>query len=415
MTNILITNGYSWYNKGDAGIILGTIKTLDQVFDDPEYTILSFTPEVDQQSYPIDAEFLNDPLGIEYNSHRFNKYLVPVRGVMAALSAGTNRSPKNPTLQAYAEADIVISCGGGYLGGHSLVSLTHVFAIWLAKVYEKDYYIFAQSINKIENPVLKPPTKHVLDHAKHIFPRESISEEYLHQMGVEAPITRIPDAAFMLEPGAERSVSKEVSEDFDSRTIFGVTAREWSFPEYNDTEEQVEKYITSFSDTIDRLVENHDAEVVFLPQVIFEPHDDDREISHRIASRCDRREHVYVLTGDYTPRELIALAGSCDLFLGTRMHSNIFSLISGTPTAAISYQPKTDGIMKMAGVGDYTVDIGNLTPEKLYGLAEELIENRTEVSTTIDSRIAELRGELHEVAKSLAEPHDDSSETRSLN
>lgn len=29
---ITITNAYTWYNKGDAGILLGTVNTLKQIY-----------------------------------------------------------------------------------------------------------------------------------------------------------------------------------------------------------------------------------------------------------------------------------------------------------------------------------------------------------------------------------------------
>jgi colanic acid/amylovoran biosynthesis protein len=37
------------------------------------------------------------------------------------------------------------------------------------------------------------------------------------------------------------------------------------------------------------------------------------------------------------------------------MHSNIFALTLGLPTVAISYDPKTDGIMAALGLSEYVI------------------------------------------------------------
>ena len=46
MKKITITNAYTWYNKGDAGILLGTVNTLKKIYKDEQIQInvLSFTP-----------------------------------------------------------------------------------------------------------------------------------------------------------------------------------------------------------------------------------------------------------------------------------------------------------------------------------------------------------------------------------
>ena len=52
MKKITITNAYTWYNKGDAGILLGIVETLKQIYGNTiEINILSFSPEEDKKRY----------------------------------------------------------------------------------------------------------------------------------------------------------------------------------------------------------------------------------------------------------------------------------------------------------------------------------------------------------------------------
>ena len=60
MKKITITNGYTWYNKGDAGILLGTVNAIKDIYgNDVEINILSFTPEEDKKRYCRDKNIKN--------------------------------------------------------------------------------------------------------------------------------------------------------------------------------------------------------------------------------------------------------------------------------------------------------------------------------------------------------------------
>ena len=61
MKKITITNAYTWYNKGDAGILLGIVETLKKIYNnDVEIDVLSFTPDDDKIRYCKDLDCLLD-------------------------------------------------------------------------------------------------------------------------------------------------------------------------------------------------------------------------------------------------------------------------------------------------------------------------------------------------------------------
>lgn len=62
-------------------------------------------------------------------------------------------------------------------------------------------------------------------------------------------------------------------------------------------------------------------------------------------------------------------------FIGTRMHSNIFALSSGIKTLAISYEPKTEGIMKDLGLSEYVIKIENVNSRILNEKFNKLISD----------------------------------------
>src|SRR3989344_456846 len=76
---ILVTNAYTWKNKGDAAIVLGTINSIKQCFgNDTKITISSMDPGLDNKSYKIpQINFIESPLFsvIERRSNFVSKFM----------------------------------------------------------------------------------------------------------------------------------------------------------------------------------------------------------------------------------------------------------------------------------------------------------------------------------------------------
>jgi polysaccharide pyruvyl transferase WcaK-like protein len=63
----------------------------------------------------------------------------------------------------------------------------------------------------------------------------------------------------------------------------------------------------------------------------------------------------------------------------------------GVPVVAISYfGPKAPGIMEMVGLQDYVMDIGEITFEEASSKLDNLIKNRSDVSSLIKDRVKQL-------------------------
>ena len=49
--NIVLTNAWSYYNKGDAAIVVSMIKNLDESFPMADFSLLAFDPESFELKY----------------------------------------------------------------------------------------------------------------------------------------------------------------------------------------------------------------------------------------------------------------------------------------------------------------------------------------------------------------------------
>ena len=110
-------------------------------------------------------------------------------------------------------------------------------------------------------------------------------------------------------------------------------------------------------------------------------------------------KNLILLDYDFHPREIKYLYSKMDLFIGTRMHSNIFSLSNKIPTVAINYEHKTKGIMKMLELYEYVIDINEITPDSLIEKVDLCIKNKTSIINKLNLIIPKIIIKAQEPSK----------------
>ena len=407
---IVITNAYTWHNKGDAGILLATIDVLKKVYKDPEFSILSFAPDIDKIKYSSDKSIKEVESNIlnphPYKHTKFGRILAIGKLFFKMLQTQLgiklfkkSTIKKNRNLELLDEADIIVVCGGGFLGGKKLDSLMHIYQIYVNTLFKKPVYVMGNSIEPIANKVVKKYTEGVLSRVDYIFAREKITEEYLKNILPDNKYCRIPDMAFSLE---DKQYEFDYMNDLkkDNEIVIGITVRNWNFPNVKDKKKAKENYLKAVSDAMDIIIEKYKAVFVFVPQVIVE-FGDDTETAKEIKKIMKNSNKFVIRNDDYSPYEIKAMASKCDYFIGTRMHSNIFATSMKIPTTAIAYEKKTNGIMETVNMSDYVVEIDTITKEELVSTIEKMIDNEEKIIKTLNERIPEIRKEIEEKTKKV--------------
>lgn len=376
---ILITNVYSYKNKGDAAIVIALINEIQRVFPDAE--IVAQTADInhdsDKYGVPITASLLWLLLSSVRNEGIFKRLWVPLRGLTSlvlylwvyALSrrkASWLLTPKlREFMQANHEADFVITCGGGYLRTangslrETILAIVTCFNFLVAKYVGKKVYLYSQSIGPVHGRMQERILAFSLNRFDLVEAREDVSIRYLQKLAIQAPIVKTADPALLL--GGKGVFPKKEVKLTPGRLHVGITVRKWF-----KTKAQLEAYELAVAKNIDYLIDQHNAEVFYIPQVIAENFgDDDRVVAREVKEKVTHKDRFTVVEADLHPFEVIGLCGSMDLFIGTRMHSNIFSLISGLPVVAIEYEHKTRGIMRGLGIEELTIDINDVNEQTL--------------------------------------------------
>jgi colanic acid/amylovoran biosynthesis protein len=123
--------------------------------------------------------------------------------------------------------------------------------------------------------------------------------------------------------------------------------------------------------------------------------EDDRHAARRVYQQLQPYgRQVILVEAPLAPAQLQAAYGEMDLFIGTRLHSNIFALTRTVPVLAIAYQYKTYGVMEMLGLGDWVLAIETLSGQALGELLQRLWAERTNLRAELAQRIPQLQQEI---------------------
>lgn len=388
MLNILIVNAHSSRNKGDAGIMLSIIDSLRKHNPDCNIKVLTRFPEVDQHAYdvPVDSCIYN--ISIDPKTSKVSKLLSAIK----LLKVLKTPSKSSKITKDYEWADVVVSCGGGFLLSHgfSTALLQHLVQLKVATDFNKPVVIYSQSIGPFYNTFMQKTVRQVLEKVDKIFIREKITYNWLDKIQLSnQSVSLVPDSAFCMEMEkgtlADEIISK-VKKTHDG-PLFGFTVRDWNFPEVENKEFQRQKYIDSIRFGIEYIEKEYNGKVLLMPQVLGpNPFNDDRIISREILKH-ESIKHAELLDYDFKPRELKYLYSKMDMFVGTRMHSNIFSLSNDIPTVAINYEHKTKGIMELLDLNELVIDINEITPDIFINKIKLCWETKNDVIHHLSEKI----------------------------
>ena len=127
-----------------------------------------------------------------------------------------------------------------------------------------------------------------------------------------------------------------------------------------------------------------------MPQVIING-EDDRSIAREVFQLTRNKKGFKILTKDYSPEELKGMIGYMDLFIGTRMHSNIFAASTCVPTIAIGYRHKTKGIMEMLGIEKYECEMSTLQFRDIIQKIQDAWTNKETLKESLKIKVEYLQ------------------------
>jgi colanic acid/amylovoran biosynthesis protein len=89
-------------------------------------------------------------------------------------------------------------------------------------------------------------------------------------------------------------------------------------------------------------------------------------------------------------REIKALIGRCDIFMGARMHACVAAVSQGVPAVCLAYSGKFAGVMAPLGTGARVVDLRTANTDEIISTVRDVLADRTRLSDDLRSRLEHL-------------------------
>jgi colanic acid/amylovoran biosynthesis protein len=276
--------------------------------------------------------------------------------------------------------------------------LLHSHAIAVGLLLNKPTYLFSQSVGPFGNRFQGYLTAKVLNRVDLIFAREDFTVETLKKIGVrDAIVRKAVDAAFLFQTD-----TKQVMKDFlaakgldFSKPLVGITVKRFlSKPQQDFYEHEMAQFIDWLS--------KQNMQPVIIPQVTSKLHnDDDRDVGVRIGQLLNSRQGCLIIEDDLNHFQAKGIYENMDWFVGTRMHSCIFSLTAYVPIIAIEYEYKTGGIMKALGLYDWVIKMADVTFDRLSAKFTALNKGREEYLKILRSNLPPYLDEARSTAETI--------------
>jgi polysaccharide pyruvyl transferase WcaK-like protein len=383
---IVIVNAFERGNRGDAALLSVAIQQLQEAFPGARLQITGFEepgsrPEFD--GVP-NLGSVRRHVGDEHvgRSTRIARKLLALGlGATAAAPGGARLvravarllpGEMRAEVGALADADLVVSLGGGYLNGKADLASDQSIAflllpLWLAQRFGVPTALAPQSFGPFPTPRQRAMIRRVVGDADCVVAREAISVARLEEAGVPTErVLRGVDCAFAFRSHSTRDWRAELGIPADDRLVL-VTARQFLDPEAQTA------YEAAMTAVCAHMLRRPGTRVVIVPQVTcaFQA-DDDRIVNRRIAAPLDDPRLIVLDDDRVDHHDILALYGAADFILGTRFHSVIFGLTAGVPCAAIEYDHKTRGIMEDLGLARWVVRMSEARADSLVELVDRL-------------------------------------------
>lgn len=405
--NILLIHQYAG-NKGDRAVAFAMCNIIKSIDSSIGITISTSSPNLwENESYYKEngIKFITNSWDFSQATPRcywrvlqkFKKYTFTILR-MLYLKYGKNclcRLFVNPVFRdAVNNSDLVISVGGHHfttLLSRDLVSSINYDAMSVLSM-GKPLVCFSQSFGHFEfhNPKNERLTRKILSACKLLLPREPKATDDLRLMGVSSDkIKETYESVITLNSLITDYVQPSQREKRVGIAIYATQKREPSVHA---------NYVQSFVDACNH-INSLGYEVRFFPMELKGTGPDDRILIKEILDKVSNPDMCMVYDEDMTTADHIREVAKCQIFIGHKTHSTIFSMATGTPLVGIAYHVKTQEFMRQFGCEGYCIDDQNLTSDSLITTFDSLSKNMDTVGRHLFTRAREMSNVVKEDMK----------------
>lgn len=306
---------------------------------------------------------------------------------------------RSETLKKLDQADLIISTadenfkeGTLFLPFNlywKLASWTMLFSrMWdiiIAKrIFRKNIIVFPNSVGPFRTRLGRFMARMALNNVDSILLREPFSGHFVKELKVKTPTTITCDIALLLE------LNQMNSSEVLSKPAIGVSPGLYALTL---SEDKQEEYVLAHCKTLDYMIEKYDANIVFLPHEVSGRKGDDLSLCKIIIQKMEHKEKARILKAK-TLEEFESNIAQLDLLISSRMHPMVLACSVKVPTVLIFYDHKQTSFFKQLNLGCYTVNINEVTSEKLLSTTEYAWKQKDDIKKKLELIVPALQNDV---------------------
>jgi len=366
LTRIGITGSYGGLNVGDEAILTCLVQGIGAQVPGAQLVIYSRNAEHTRENYDVDK-------------------VVPVREL--------TREEVTPDIE---ELDLLILGGGGILFDGEV--LNFVREVQIAQRLGIPTFAASIGAGPLDRSESRTTTRDVLNGMSEITVRDVDAKRLLEEVGVELPITVNADPAWLLQAQefSDEMLQKEGIDPRGRHIGFSVREPGNAAPGLDES-----AYHHLIADAADFACLRYETDIVFVPM-----ERGDIRHAHQVIAQMTYAERAKVLTGSYTPAQILGLVSRFKLTVSMRLHFLIFCGLSGVPFLPLPYAQKVSSLARAMGLpGDSMIQEGRAGPllasiDRLWDLRDE---RRKEMAARVPELQEKARATMNSVARLLEE------------
>ncbi len=318
-----------------------------------------------------------------------------------------------PWIKAVADAKFV----GDVRGGDSFSDiygfrrfLMGFLKAWTVILVKGSIVQFPQTYGPYKNSLARWLAAFLLKRSSVIIARDKKSQELAQKLaGPDKTVFLSPDVAFSLF--AVRADSVVTSPPILKSTcpkIIGLNVNGLVYSggyTRNDMFGLKLNYAAFLQKLAEALLTRSPGELWLVPHTFAAPGDveDDLEASRllREALPQELRRRVRIVSRDYDANEIKGIIGTCDFFIGSRMHACIGALSQGIPCIGVAYSQKFRGVFESVGMADWVIDGREYRDEDAVMRILDLYSQRDAVRAPLAANADRARAELRRLFSRL--------------
>jgi polysaccharide pyruvyl transferase CsaB len=275
-------------------------------------------------------------------------------------------------------SDLVIYGGGDLING----DLTSLSFLRMAKLLGVPVVCCGVGALPMQTRVQRFLARTTLDRMDLITLRDSESLERLKALGVtRVPMHLTADLAFLLLPKLDGNplIEAKIRNGGSVSVGMNIRTQDPMYLFYSRWED--DQLIDMMTQVCDRLTDEMDANIVFLPMETCERgkeyhhHMFDDIIGRKIRKRIKHPERFTILGREFTPSELKGLLSHLDLLIAMRLHTLLIASDQGVPMIAFDYAPKLRSFMSSLGKEDFLLSTADLDASKMMAMVRKAMED----------------------------------------